>query len=169
MDAMTNYYELVKVYTYPYMYVQKSVGVSGIQTPGQVSVYVKCSPVHKKVSHLLIHIYIQQQKTDFGVNNVPNNCVVAHQVSAVIRLPTESDVIIDLPSFNPFYSRPTLSISVPAPILMSRDVTGKSFSSDLDYSSSSDWSSSYYGYGSSGSYWWKSWTGEFILVEIMNW
>jgi hypothetical protein len=62
MDAMTNYYELVKVYTYPYMYVQKSVGVSGTQTPGQVSVYVKCSPVHKKVPHTLIHIYVQQQK-----------------------------------------------------------------------------------------------------------
>lgn len=118
-DAISTYYELVKVITYPYLYVRKySEGLTSTPS-GQITVYVKCVPAHKKIS-------------------------------AVIRTPTESDIIIDLPSFNPLFARETLSLVVPA--LVHKTEGYDADASTEDFTTYSDMTPSYT--------YWKPWTAE---------
>jgi len=118
-DFISTYYQLVKVIAYPYLYVRKYDTLT--RSPGEIVIYAKCVPAHKKIS-------------------------------AVIKTATESDIIIDLPSFNPLFARETLSVRVPAPVHMMDGYSTVAETEDVEETKPR-------------STWWKPWSAECSVKE----
>ena len=74
-------------------------------------------------------------------------------MSLVINAPTELDLIVDVPTFHPLFSRETASLAVPSPVLMAEGFLPTSVFAPEEFESTKTprWS------------WFKSWTGERVL------